>query len=55
MGSGAADLPAGLQIVTPWDADSRALSIGAAVEAVIGIRHADIPDCCAAEGRSVSV
>jgi aspartyl-tRNA(Asn)/glutamyl-tRNA(Gln) amidotransferase subunit A len=31
------DLPAGLQIATPWGADSLALSIGATIEAGVGL------------------
>jgi len=32
-------LPAGLQIATPWGADSLAFSVGAAIEAVVGLLH----------------
>jgi len=32
-------LPAGLQIATPWGADSLAFSVGAAIEAGVGLLH----------------
>jgi aspartyl-tRNA(Asn)/glutamyl-tRNA(Gln) amidotransferase subunit A len=48
MGIAGQGLPAGLQIVTPWGADDRALSIGTVVEAAIGPLR---PDIAALAGR----
>ncbi|HEY4163863.1 MAG TPA: amidase [Dongiaceae bacterium] len=42
IGLDAANLPVGLQIVTPWQADALALAIGGAIEAIVGLRRADI-------------
>jgi aspartyl-tRNA(Asn)/glutamyl-tRNA(Gln) amidotransferase subunit A len=43
MGVGAANLPIGLQIVTAWHRDDLALSIGSAMEPLMGIRHTEPP------------
>jgi aspartyl-tRNA(Asn)/glutamyl-tRNA(Gln) amidotransferase subunit A len=41
IGFGSGNLPIGLQVVTAWQRDDLALSIGAAIEALIGFRHAE--------------